>query len=138
MLINEQLATKEWHPLFHLPEGYRASLKYSTTETDSGIEVTTPQVIGSDWDGIKGQDLEHTASTQQLQKQLLLQSSKPKGSPITKKAMEIKVALVLVSALIAVAAAYPYKDQQQATAAAVNCNSNTIFRANIGRDVGLH
>ena len=41
--------------------------------------------------------------------------------------MEIKVVLLLVSALVAVAAAYPYKDQQQATAA--GCNYNSRFEA---------
>ena len=48
--------------------------------------------------------------------------------------MEIKVALLLVSALIAVAAAYPYKDQQQATAAGVSCNYNAPHRVVIGWD----
>ena len=39
--------------------------------------------------------------------------------------MEIKVAFLLVSALIAVAAAYPYKDQQQATVA--GCNNYNVL-----------
>ena len=43
--------------------------------------------------------------------------------------MAIKVALLLVSALIAVAAAYPTKDQQKATAAAagLDCDNDPIF-----------
>ncbi|CAI8023591.1 hypothetical protein GBAR_LOCUS13764 [Geodia barretti] len=47
----------------------------------------------------------------------------------SKKTMEIKVALLLVSALIAVAAAYPTKDQQKATAAAagLDCDNDPIF-----------
>ena len=39
--------------------------------------------------------------------------------------MEIKVALLLVSALIAVAAAYPTKDQQQAVAE--SCNNYNVL-----------
>ena len=77
-----------------------------------------------DLDGIK----------KQLQKQLLLLSSKPNHHSPAQKAMEIKVALLLVSALIAVAAAYPYKDQQQATAATLNCNWRKRHRLVIGSD----
>lgn len=46
--------------------------------------------------------------------------------------MAIKVALLVVSALIAVAAAYPYESQQASTAS-LNCNDNAIHRTTIGQ-----
>ena len=48
----------EWHPSIHLQEDIRALLnipqqKPSLVSNPTYSEVTSPQVIGSGWDGIK-------------------------------------------------------------------------------------
>ena len=99
--------------------------KPSLVSNPTYSEVTSPQVIGSGWDGIKrtgfGAHCIHPATAEATSSPELQTQSQRSRS---KKAMETKVALLLVSALIAVAATYPTKDQQQATAAAVTCKGS--------------